>query len=245
MVLVGSDPGTEVRTADVVSLVLVDAGLLQRLKAYLDVGFSFAKANQALTLSAEGEVAYRGRTLGGAVAAESYFQKTETSAGVGRYAIRPSGFYDFGRWRADVFGAVEHNDELDLSLRLTLGAGASYPVIRNGWTELWLSAGLAWNREQYTGAEEKDNLTAFAGVTWEAFRFDSPSLDLEIQFMLLPNLTDPGRVRGTTNARVKYELFSDFYVGLNLAHEFDNRPPLDAPHTDYVLTITIGWSYRR
>ncbi len=245
MVLVGTDPGVEVPIGDVVAMVLVDAGFLQRIRAYLDVGASFAKANSALTLTGDGEVAYRGRTLGGTLAAEGYYQKTADGNGVGRYAIRPSGLYDFGVWRAILFAGIEHNDELDLSLRFSLGAGAAYPVVRNGWTELWLTAGLNWDRERYTGGDPRDNLTGYLAASWEAFRFDSPTLDLEIQVLVLPSLTEPGRVRGDTTIRVKYELFSDFKVGLGLSHQFDNRPPLDAPHTDYVLSLTIGWSYRR
>ena len=45
---------------------------------------------------------------------------------------------------------------------------------------------------------------------------------------------------------MKYELFSDFNVGLSLASTLDSRPPDPAAaNTDYVATFTVGWSYRR
>ena len=244
-VVVGTEPGTQVRTSEVVLLAPVDEALLQRLRAYLDLGFSFAKSNSVLGLSSDGEVAYRGQTIGVTLYAETYFQKTEASTAVGKYIIRPSGFYDFGSWRALVLGSLDHNDELDLSLRMSVAAGPSFPVVRNSWTELWLTAGLGYDREQYTGVDPSDNLSAYLAGTWEAFRFDTPTLDLEIQLVIQPLITDPGRVRGTSSVNVKYELFKDFKVGLNLSYQFDNRPPLDAPHHDYVLSFTIGWSYRR
>jgi hypothetical protein len=54
------------------------------------------------------------------------------------------------------------------------------------------------------------------------------------------------RIRGTGTVKVKYELFYNFFVGLNFSYTFDTEPPdPTAAHTDYLLSITIGWSYRR
>jgi len=45
---------------------------------------------------------------------------------------------------------------------------------------------------------------------------------------------------------VKYEIFADFDVGLSLSDSFDSRPPDPGASTnDYLVTFTIGWSYRR
>ena len=243
--LVGTEPGTEVRISEVVFLAPVDEAFLRRLRAYLDLGFSFAKSNSVLEFSTDGEIAYRGRTLGSALYVESYFQKTANTTSVGKYSVQPSGFYDFGILRAVLIGSIDHNDELDLSLRLSVAAGPSFPVVRNSWTELWLTAGLGYDREQYTGSDPSDNATGYLAANWEAFRFDTPTLDLDIRVVIQPLLTDLGRVRGNSSISVKYELFKDFKVGLSFTHQFDNRPPLDAPHHDYVLSFTIGWSYRR
>jgi hypothetical protein len=54
-------------------------------------------------------------------------------------------------------------------------------------------------------------------------------------------------VRGTATGRIKYEVFSDFNVGLNAMYTFDTRPPAEenASRSDYRLTLSVGWSYRR
>jgi hypothetical protein len=82
-------------------------------------------------------------------------------------------------------------------------------------------------------------------VEWDAFRYDTPKLDLTISQVILPVLTDLWRFRGNTSLKLTYELFYNFNVGMNLSFTFDTRPPdPTAPKTDYLLSFTIGWSYR-
>ena len=79
-----------------------------------------------------------------------------------------------------------------------------------------------------------------------SFRYDSPKLDLGVQVDICRSSLTPGRLRGTSTIRVKYELFADFNVGLNFSYTFDTRPPdPTAGKADYLLWLTIGWSYRR
>jgi hypothetical protein len=101
-------------------------------------------------------------------------------------------------------------------------------------------------REQYWGVPPDLAVAGFFDATWRAFRYASPELDTEIELSVLPILNDWGRVRGTAAGRVKYEVFSDFNVGCNLTYTFDTRPPdTNASRSDYRVTLSLGWSYRR
>ena len=211
--------------AAVVSITTMDELFFSRVRAYLDLGFTLAKANSALTLSADGEFAYRGEHLGAALNFDTYLQDDVNNNLVSRASAYITGTYFFTRWRAQLQLGVDHNDELDLKVRVYLGAGAAYPVVRNTWTELWLKSGLVVDRETYTTGTPNLNLAALVAADWEAFRYDSPKLDLGVQVDILPVLTDPGRLRGTSTIRIKYELFADFNVGLNFSYTFDTRHP--------------------
>lgn len=240
------DAGDSLTIQDVVAVVPLDAGLLSRLKAYLDAGFTLAKSNKATTLTTSGEVAYRGDRIGTTLDFNFYVQDDENTAAVSRDALLLTGDYYFTRWRASLFTGAEKNDELDLKLRITGGGGAAYPAVRSNSMELWAAAGLVLTREEYTTSEPTLNLEGYLNGTWDAFRYDSPKLDLGISLSVFPGLSNLGRVRGELTARVKYELFSDFNVGLNLSSTFDSRPPDPAAtKTDYIATFTVGWSYRR
>jgi hypothetical protein len=240
------DADTSFPVPDVVVIVPLDEGLWSRIKAYLDVGFTLAKSNQAVTLTTDGEAAYRGERIGTKLSFSTYFQDDATKVAVSRGSLSLTGEYFFKRWEAVVLGGLDTNDELNLELRVSLGAGTTYAALTTNDMQLRASGGLVTTREQYSTGPATWNLDAFLNCTWEAFRYDSPKLDLSVGLTLFPGLTDWGRVRGDFVVRVKYELFNDFHVGLTFDDTFDTRPPeAGASKNDYITTFTIGWSYRR
>jgi hypothetical protein len=230
----------------IVTLTPMDDYFWARVKAYLDVGFTLAKSNQALTLSGDGEFAYRGEHFGGAIDFNTYIQDDKNTTAVAQATGTLTGTYYFSKWRLQTQLGLDHNDELGLDLRIDLGGGVAYPLLRNNTMEVWLSGGLVGAREQYTTGAPNFNLAAYIGGEWDAFVYDSPKLNAGVALTILPVLTELWRVRGTGTVKVKYELFYNFYVGLNFSYTFDTEPPdPTAAHTDYLLSITIGWSYRR
>jgi hypothetical protein len=248
MLSVGLQPTPmTVPMGEVVEIVPMSEEFLNRIRAIFDLGFTLAKANSALTLSTSGELGYRARIWGTKLTWDAYFQDDANNTAVSRLTTAVQGdFYFDGHWRAFLSFQLDHNDELDLVLRGSIAAGPSYAVVRNDWTELWLLAGLVGSREQYSTGSPGNTLAGLVGASWEAFRYDSPKLDLTTDLGLLPGLTDWGRLRGTFAFKIKYEVFTDFNVGLTFSDTFDTRPPdTGAPKNDYILSLTIGWSYRR
>jgi hypothetical protein len=244
-VQVGTDVANTFPVIEIITITPMDDYFWARVKAYLDLGFTLAKSNQALTFSGDGEFAYRGQHFGGALDFTSYIQNDKNTTAVVQGSVNLTGTYYFTNWRIAVQLGGDHNDELDLKLRLDLGAGVAYPLLRNKSMEFWLSSGLIGVRELYTSGTPNLNLAAYVGAEWQAFRYDSPKLDTTISFQLIPVLTELWRTRGNLTVKVKYELFYNFNVGVNFTYTFDTEPPdTSAAHSDYLLSLTIGWTYR-
>jgi hypothetical protein len=237
--------GTRIPVAEVVSLVPIDAGFFSRLSAYLDLGLTYAKANDALTLSSDGFVGYRGERLGSSFQYNVYLQGTNGTPAASNYTVQWAGDVYFGRWTSTVGVAAQENSELDLKLRLTFLGGAKYAAIVTNLMELAATAGLAAIREQYSGGDPTWYLAAYLGGSWSLFRYDRPKLDAQVDLAAYPYLTDFGRVLLQGTLRVTYEVFKDFNVGLNFTDTFDSRPPAGASNNDFNTSLTIGWSYRR
>jgi hypothetical protein len=235
-----------VKLDQVVSITPVDDAFWNRVRAHADVGFSLAKANSALTLSADAGFDYRGEKFGGSVAASTYLQTSSQVSAATENSLALTGSYYFMPWRVSLLGSLDQNAELALDLRLSLGTDIAYAPVRNSFMELWLAAGVTVAREQYSGVSPDVAVAGYFDATWRAFRYASPELDTAIELSVLPILNDLGRVRGTATGRVKYEVFNDFNVGCNLSYTFDTRPPdPEASRSDYRVTLTLGWSWRR
>lgn len=239
----------------VVRMSSLDAGFFQRVQAYLDMGFTFAKANQATTFTLSGETAYRGEKYGSKLALDSYAQgqesvPTTTRNSVGLQVTR----YLPNRWSAVALARTEQNDELDLALRVTAAGVLGRFLVQSNSSEVGAGAGLAVARERFSStgadpsAEGKANtsLEALLVGGWDSFRFDSPKLDFSTSLYLYPSLSTLGRVRGEFTTRIKYELLPDFNVGVSATDTWDSDPPeAGATTNDFIMSFTIGWSYRR
>jgi hypothetical protein len=237
--------GTRIPVREIVSLVPIDAAFFSRISAYFDLGFTLAKANDALTLSTDGLVAYRGERLGTSIQFNLYLQATNGTSAASSGTIQWMGDVYFGRWTATVGAAAQENSELDLKLRLIFLGGAKYSAVQTNLMQLLATAGLAGIREQYTTGDPMWYLAGYLAGSWTLFRYDSPKLDAGIDLAVYPYLTDLGRVLLQGTLRVTYEVFLDFNVGLNFTETYDTRPPEGGVNNDYNLSITVGWSYRR
>ncbi|HET9327590.1 MAG TPA: DUF481 domain-containing protein [Candidatus Eisenbacteria bacterium] len=237
--------------ADVVRINGLQSGFAQRTQAYLDVGLTYAKANSATTFTTAGEAAYRGDQFGSRLSYDSYAQGQESVPTTSRNSgVAQVVYFLPKRWSTVVLFSLEQNDELSLDLRFTGAGMLGRTLIQSNAMALGVAGGLAVARERFaaTAGSSSEMRTSFEGVVasqWDAFRFDAPTLDFSTSLYIFPSLSDPGRVRGEFNARLKYEIISDVDVGVTLTDTFDSDPGENASTNDFITTFTIGWSYRR
>ncbi len=251
-VVVTRETADTVSTREIVAIVPISSEFVDRLKAYLDLGFTLAKANKATTFNLSSEVQYRSPTVGAALTFSSYAQGETGSSTTTRNTVQLSGARFLPHhWRAGGLAQFDQNDELGLAFRLTAGAEAGRLTLTNT-SEFGWGGGLVVTRERFnivdtagTTVNEKSNLEGILSLQWDVFRYDRPKLDFSTEANAYPSISTPGRLRLAYTGRIKYEVWKDFFAGINFTDNFDSRPPEGAERNDYVLTFTIGWSYRR
>jgi hypothetical protein len=234
---------------NVIGIAPVNATLAERLSAYLDLGFTLAKANSATTFSLSGKVNYRAPSVGAQLTYDSYAQGQEQVQTTTRNTVRQSvSWYLQQHWSVAGILQLEQNEELDLDHRITTGGAVERVLQHTNQMQLSLGAGLVGTQEQFSSGTASASDTGLEGLLtgdWDAFKFDSPKLDFSTSVALFPSITDAGRLRGQGEFRVVYEVFKDFNAGIRFNDTFDSRPPEGATKNDYVTEFTIGWSYRR
>jgi hypothetical protein len=235
-----------VRMIDVVAISRIEASFWSRLDGYVDVGLDLQRANANRKLSGAVQVAYRGERWASRLNGSAYFQNQEGSDPTSRNSVLLSGQRLFAsRWSALAVGSLEQNEQLGLALRETIGIGAARDLVRTNRMTLYVAAVAGYANERYTNEEGSTNTVQLPmGGDFEFFVFDSPKTDISTDLTVTPILNDLGRWRIDFNARISYELISDFTVSLSGFDNYDSRPPATAASSnDYGLTFSLGYTF--
>lgn len=216
-----------------------------KIDASIAVGFSFTQATDVTQGSLDGSYQRRTKRFSRSYhllailsdTADDTFSRGEFSFHLFRHLP--------GRWTWNTTASLQSNEQLGLEGRAIVTGSGQYRAIRTAIRELWLGAGLAGSREQFTGSEPSgSSLEALLSLSYFAFHFDDPELDVEVSFDLYPSLTTWGRLRGELSVDLSRELVSDLFWGLSLYSSFDTEPPgEDAERQDLAIVASLGWKY--
>jgi len=249
----GPQPGTIVVGGEifpiiaVVSITEISPTLLERTSGYVDLGWTLAKANMAHTTTFGAEARYRGERLGIATRLSAYEHGQEDSdpSQNGSIGVDVNRFFGT-RWAARFFGEASMDDALGLDIRTFLGSGIRRGIVHTNRMDASASAGLVGSREQYSDGEKSTySVELLLAADFAAFRLDSPKLDAAANLQTYTSLTKSDRIRTDLEGRVRYEVFSDFFVQLSLKASYDTNPPSteNPSKSSYNTGFSVGWSW--
>ena len=250
----GEEPGTVrivgaagvrvVPLASIVKMTSIDASFWSKLDGYLEFGFTFAKANSVTNYTLGARVAYRGTKWASSFTIDSR-RNSQTDA---ETTSRNQATLDIVRllpktWFAGGFAQAEQNQELDLDLRLLLGAVGGRNIIQSNKVEWRWGAGILGNREDYTGLDATTSAEALLATYFNFFTFGDWENDIASSLLVYPSLTESGRVRVDFDISYRQDLFGDFYLRFSFYDQYDSKPPPGASDNDFGTTIAVGWDW--
>lgn len=240
--LTGTDT---LRLADVVGIERIKSNFFARLDGYIDLGFSFVQANKVLQLTTGFEVRYRAQDARSRLTGKSFLQTTnDTSKTANNSLDYVYTRFISGRLTLAGSGAFSQNDELNLASRFSLAVAPGYDFIRSNSTNFRAAVGLVGNNERFTDATSSNvTFEGLLATDFELFRFDTPKMDLTASLWVYPSLSEWGRVRLDSRARLSYEVFKDFTVGLAWNQNYDSRGSGGEAKKDYNVSSTVGWTF--
>lgn len=149
------------------------------------------------------------------------------------------------RWFTGAVLRLDRNDELGLDWRTSIGAGGGRYLRQTNSSTLSLTGGLQLSRENVRGGlDDEDTVEAFATLSWDWFRYDTPELDFSTELQIIPNLTDAGRVRTELDVSIKWEMIEDLFWELEIYDSFDTDPVIQgAEKNDYGVVTSLGWEF--
>jgi Protein of unknown function, DUF481 len=238
--------GDTLRLADIVMMAPIEGQFVARLSGYVDLGFSFQKANGTTQLTSGSRLQYRGPKAEAALELTTFVEDRDDAEHTARVSTAFTQRVFLGnRWSTGFVVGYDRNDELDLAGRERLVGFGTRMLAESNHIEFLASGGLVLTRERYFSSDS--SIAGFEGLlsaAFRAFRYDAPKLDASLTSTAFPSFTIGGRVRLQTDLRVSYELISDFMLTASLFDTFDSKPPSDvASKHDYGTTLAITWTY--
>jgi len=219
---------------------------IERFDGDITAGFNFAKASEVSQAQLGLELEARTETRIFELDVASVTSDSEDNESSQRHSL------DLGytrlwpkRWFTGAVVRLERNDELGLDLRTSIGAGGGRYLRQTNSSVLSLVGGLQLSRENVSAAlEDEDTVEAFATLSWDWFRYDTPELDFSTELQVIPNLTDTGRVRVEFDVSLKWEMIEDLFWELGFYDSFDSDPVVPgAEKNDYGVITSLGWEF--
>lgn len=230
----------------VVHIVPMSQRFWSRVDGYVDVGFTYQQANHNLQFTVGTEAQYRGPRMMAKFQGSHFVQNQDSVEATSRSSlILTETAFLKNRWIAGLTQGYERNEELELIGRTKFGAGVGRYMLQDDAMEFTVGAGAVLLHERYVG--QTDGSTTVEGqlsAQLDAFRYNSPKLDLSTSLIVYPGISDWGRVRIDFDTRVSYELIKDFFLTLSLFERYDSRPPSEtAAKSDFGTTLSISWTF--
>ena len=241
----GSDP-VRLEAERVILMTPIEERGLDRFDADVSAGYNFAKADDVTSTNVSADLNYRTEARIFGLNFDSLFTDSSTNEPSQDLSLDLN--YTrllIDRWLIGGVVSFERNDELGLDLRTSVGGGGGRILRQSNNSALSLTGGLLLSREKVDADVPDENfLEAFATLTWDWFRYDTPELDLTTSLQIIPNLTDSGEYRGELEIELKWEIVEDLYWSLVIADSYDSKAELTGgENNDNSIITAVGWDF--
>lgn len=233
----------------IVEIVQIKDRFIRRFSGDVSMGFNYTKSSDILQFNFNSSTTYTKprvemtlllNSVISNTASDSFISKNQ-QATLSMLRQLKNNYY-----LASSFG-WQQNTQLGLANRFLLTGGAGKYLLSDNHQKLLTGTGLSYNVEQsdqltpYTS-----NLEALASFQYKRFRYFTPKLSIDAEYVIYAGLTDWGRIRMNANLSSKYEVFKDFNVGLTFYDNYDSRPPAGASSkNDFGVNFTLGYQFGR
>ena len=219
----------------------------QRFNGSINFGLIYSKGNQSTQYNLSSDVAYpRERWSAGVSLTSALSSSTGASASArneivltGQHLMRPKNWFYAG------VGDFLQSSEQGINLETTFGGGVGRFLKSTNHAIVSVSGGLAWQSTDYqqegSVSVKQDVATALVSANVKLFQFNKTNLD--VNAVVFPALSTPGRVHFNTNASYYIKVFGDLTWNFSFYGNWDNRPPPGFAGSDYGTSSGLGWTF--
>ncbi len=224
-------------------------GLLQLWAGYVDFGASLARGNaDTTTLTTTMKAARATRTDRLGVYFNQIFSSatTDGTSGTTAQATRGGWTYDRNivpRVFMNLFNDYENDRFADLDLRVVIGGGLGYHVIKTERTRLDLLGGGDYSHERYSTPETRNSGELYWGNDW-TYRL-SKIAALNQTFRMFNNMTETGQYRINFDVGMVTSLSKWLAWQLTYSDRYQSNPADGLKKNDILFTTGVRLTFTR
>lgn len=230
--------------SEIVSISQVSSKFWQGLDGSLNYGISFASGTQNLQSTFNSNVSYRQRKFKHEIRLNSVISQSETT-----YSQKQDANYYGSRYimkRGFITGQLgwEQNSELGIDSRIITGLSLGYEPLDNNANRLNFAVGAVFNKEYTNEGEIINNIEGTITANYNIFLLYKPKISLTLSGTAYPSIQPGNRLRTDLNAKLSWEIFSDFTLSGSYYNNYDSNPSsADALNVDWGYTTSIGYTF--
>ena len=235
-----------VRNNQIVKMFPIDSKGLKDLKINVSAGYNFAKANNVTQANVGADVTQRTTRYIAKIRYSGNISDSDDNSSSQRRILASS--YSRlrpNRWLTSGTLSFDTNDELNINLRSSVGAGIGRILSESDHSFFSLQGGLLLTRENLgENPDDIDSVESFIDVQWNWYTFANPDLDWSTDLRIIPSLTESGRVRADLNASLSWKLVGDLRWQLDFYSTYDSKPQSDdAENSDYGVNTSLAYKF--
>jgi hypothetical protein len=148
-------------------------------------------------------------------------------------------------WLYGGVGGFLQSSEQGISLQTILGGGMGRYLTNTNRANLMVLGGVAWQDTKYQqskvpiGREQTAAALIYAKASF--FKFSKTHFDGTA--IVLPALSDPGRLRVNMNMTYYLKIFGNLNWNTSFYGNWDNQPPPGLSSSDYGTSSGLSWTF--
>jgi hypothetical protein len=243
---VAAPPEKEVVIASprIVEMDVTSTKFFERFNGAVNTGVIYSKGNQSTQYSLSSEVSYPRERW---AAAASFSSTLSSSTGVtastrNQLNLEAYRLLRWNNWFYEGLGGFLQSSEQGISSQATAGGGIGRYVKNTNSARISVLGGFGFQNTNYLQNNPSQSLaSALIASNLQFFRFNKTNTN--VTAILLPVLSEPGRIKFSVNATYYFKLTGNLSWNASFYGNWDNRPPNGLSGSDYGSSSGLSWTF--
>jgi len=231
----------------IVNVAQTSEKFLSRFTGGVNGGMTYSKGNQSTQYNLSALVSYPRERWAAQVGLTSTLShssgvtaSTWNQVTFGAFHLLPWNNYFYGG-----LGGFLQSAEQGINRQTILGGGVGRYLKNTNRTTISVLGGFAWENTNYRPSIVPISTQNVAGGLiagdMKLYRFNKTNLS--VSAVLLPAVSQPGRVFFTTNASYYIKITGNLSWNISFYGNWDNQPPANLPGSNYGTSSGLAWTF--